>query len=59
MDYQHCHRASLKYIQNNLEYLILNMIHLVSQTLHATLEQIFSIYYYCMSPLDFSTYNKY
>ena len=41
MDYQHFHLVSLKYIQNNLEYMILNMIHLVTQTLHSMLEQIF------------------
>ena len=33
MDYQHFHYVFLKNIQNNLEYLILNMIHLVTQTL--------------------------
>ena len=38
MDYQRFHCASLKYIQNNLEYLILNMIDLVTQILHTKLD---------------------
>ena len=33
MDYQHFHCVEFKYIQNNLEYLIFNMIHLVTQIL--------------------------
>ena len=31
MDYQHFHYVSQEYTQNNLEYLILNMIHMVIQ----------------------------
>ena len=32
MDYQYFRCVSLKYIQNNIEYLITNMIHLVTQS---------------------------
>ena len=41
MDYQHFHYDSQEYTQNNIEYLILNMIHLVTQIHHSMLEKIF------------------
>ena len=41
MDYQHFHYASEEYTQNNLEYLILNMIDLVIQINQSMLELIF------------------
>ena len=41
MDYQHFDYVSREYTQNNLEYLILNMIDLVIQIYWSMLEQIF------------------
>ena len=40
-DYQYFLHAFLKCIQNNLEYLIQNMIHQVIQIYHYMLEEIF------------------
>ena len=48
----------LRYIQNNLEYLIQNMIRQVIQIINSMLELIFQIYYFCMTFLYFSMYRK-
>ena len=41
MDYEHFHYVLQEYTQNNFEYLMLSMIHLVLQTHHSILEEIF------------------
>ena len=40
IDYQYFFHVCLEYTQNKLEYLILDMIHLVIQIHHSMLEQI-------------------
>ena len=61
MDYQHFHCVSLNHIQNNLEYLILNMIHLVTQTLHvgADILNLLLLYKLFTFFVFLFTYNKY
>ena len=56
--YQYLLHAFLQSIQNNLECLIQNTIHLAIQIYHSMLVQIFQIYCYCMSFLCFSLCNK-
>ena len=54
MVYQYFLYAFLKYVQNNLAYLIQNMIHPLIRIYHSILVLIFQIYCYCMSFLCFS-----
>ena len=53
-DYQYFLHAFLRYIPNNLEYLIENMIHQVIETLHFMPELAFKTYYFCLKYLQFS-----
>ena len=58
MVYQYFLLAFLKYTQNNLEYLIQNMIHQAMQTYHSILELIFQMCCHCMSFFCFSMCNE-
>ena len=57
MGYQSFHYMFFKYAQNNLEYLIKNMAHLVIQIYHSMLELIFQIRCYYISFLCLSVIN--